>query len=218
MSASAAESGGSTELTSSDNGWFLLGVPAPLPGRSLRTNLARFLAPVHGATARRRRYANFSPVTDAVGHIRRCQRSTCVAAALPAPRRRGKINMRGSSPPRTVGMIAKRRFCVNCRIRAKTGAWKGFNPRDGRGSFHPLKRRRQWLDSASSMVGDASVNELSSATQWMERCDSMDGTSHFNGLTIARPSPAAEWRNRGGGRMIYDAFCAFAFRPQAVRR
>ena len=75
--------------------------------------------------------------------------------------------------------------------RAKTGAWKGFNPRDGRGSFHPLKRRRQWLDSASSMVGDASVNGLSSATQWMERCDSMDGTSHFNGLTIACPSPAS---------------------------
>ena len=91
--------------------------------------------------------------------------------------------------------------------------------RDGRGLFHPLKRRRQWLDSASSMVGEASVNGLSSATQWMERCDSMDGTSHFNGLTIARPSPAAKWRNRGGGRGdFYDAFCAFAFRPQTVRR
>ena len=32
------------------------------------------------------RYANFSPVTDAIGRIRRCQRSTCVTAAIPAPR------------------------------------------------------------------------------------------------------------------------------------
>ena len=37
------------------------------------------------------RYANFSPVTDAIGRIRRCQRSTCVDAVLPAPRR-GKKN------------------------------------------------------------------------------------------------------------------------------
>ena len=63
-------------------------------------------------------------------------------------------------------------------------------PQDGWGSFQPLKRRRQWMEPASSMDGQASVNGLSSATQWMERCDSMDGTSHFNGLTIARPSPA----------------------------
>ena len=35
--------------------------------------------------------------------------------------------------------------------RAKTGAWKGFNPRDGWGSFHPLKRRRQCLDMCQSM-------------------------------------------------------------------
>ena len=48
---------------------------------------ARFLTSVHGTTARRRRYANFSSMTDAVGRIRRYQRSTCVTAALPAPKR-----------------------------------------------------------------------------------------------------------------------------------
>ena len=76
--------------------------------------------------------------------------------------------------------------------RAKTGAWKGSNPRDGRGSFHPLKRRRQWMDSASPMVGHASVNGLSNATQWMERRDSMDGTGQFNGWTTTGPSRAAK--------------------------
>lgn len=37
------------------------------------------------------RFSVFSPVADDVGLIRRCQRSTCVAAAIPAPRR-GKEN------------------------------------------------------------------------------------------------------------------------------
>ena len=100
--------------------WFLSGVPAPLPGRSLRTDLARFSASAHGTTARRRRYANFSPVTDVLGRIRRCQRSTCVTAVLPAPKR-GNRNYARDFSPRTVGMIANRRFCVNGAI-AKTRA------------------------------------------------------------------------------------------------
>ena len=100
------------EVACSNIGWFLSGVPAPLPGQSLRTDLARFSASVQGTTARRRRYANFSPVTDVLGRTRRCQRSTCVDAVLPAPRR-GKRNYARDFSPRTVGMIANRRFCVN---------------------------------------------------------------------------------------------------------
>ena len=53
------------------------------------------------------------PMADDAGLTRRYQRSTCVTAALPAP-------MQGSRyvreyPPRTLGMRAQRRFCVNCR-------------------------------------------------------------------------------------------------------
>ena len=62
----------------------------------------------------------FSPVTDAIGRIRRCQRSICVTASLPVPRQgKEKFILRRISP-RTLGMIAKRRFCVNCRDRQKT--------------------------------------------------------------------------------------------------
>ena len=41
---------------------------------------------------------HFARSADDVGRIRRCQRSTCVAAALPAPRRGKEINMRGNHP------------------------------------------------------------------------------------------------------------------------
>ena len=77
--------------TSSDIGWFLLGVPAPLPGRSLRTDLARFLASSNDTFGQTKIVIHLSPVTDAIGRIRRCQRSTCVTATLPMPRR-GKKN------------------------------------------------------------------------------------------------------------------------------
>ena len=70
------------------------------------------------------RYANFSPVTDAIGRIRRCQRSTCVDAVLTAPRR-GKRNYARDFSPRTVGMIANRRFCVSCRRPSKKSNWHG---------------------------------------------------------------------------------------------
>ena len=52
------------------------------------------------------RYANFSPVTDAIGRIRRCQRSTCVTAVLPVPIR-GTKSISEGFPPQTVGMIAQ---------------------------------------------------------------------------------------------------------------
>ena len=94
------------------HGWFLSGVPAPLPGRSLRTDLARFSASANDNFGQTTFVIRFSPVTDAIGRIRRCQRSTCVTAALPAPKR-GKRNYARDFSPRTVGMIANRRFCVN---------------------------------------------------------------------------------------------------------
>ena len=47
----------------------------------------------------------FSPVTDAIGRIRRCQRSTCVAAALPAPMRGKEKSICEGITPRTVEMI-----------------------------------------------------------------------------------------------------------------
>ena len=47
----------------------------------------------------------FSPVTDDVGLIRRCQRSTCVAAALPAPKWRKEKSIYEGITPRTVEMI-----------------------------------------------------------------------------------------------------------------
>ena len=85
--ASAVHLPNRSSRTSSDIGWFLLGVPAPLPGRSLRTDLARFLASANDNFGQTKIVIRFSPVTDAIGRIRRCQRSTCVTAALPAPRR-----------------------------------------------------------------------------------------------------------------------------------
>ena len=66
---------------------------------------ARFLASARGTTAKRRRYANLSPVADAVGRIRRCQRSTCVTAALPAPRREWKIHFVDDLRPMKVAAI-----------------------------------------------------------------------------------------------------------------
>ena len=47
----------------------------------------------------------FSPVTDDVGLIRRCQRSPCVAAALPAPKWRKEKSIYEGITPRTVEMI-----------------------------------------------------------------------------------------------------------------
>ena len=47
----------------------------------------------------------FSPVTDDVGLIRRCQRSPCVAAALPAPKWRKEKSICEGITPRTVEMI-----------------------------------------------------------------------------------------------------------------
>ena len=45
------------------------------------------------------------------------------------------------------------------------------------------------------------------------------GAKCGNKIDWTQRIPAAEWWNRGGGRGdFYDAFCAFAFRPQAVRR
>ena len=46
-----------------------------------------------------------SPVTDAIGRIRRCQRSTCVAAALPEPKWRKEKSIYEGITPRTVEMI-----------------------------------------------------------------------------------------------------------------
>ena len=69
-----------------------------------RARRARDCAPYHARfladqfKAARRRFSVLSPVTDAIGRIRRCQRSTCGTAALPAPRRRRKINMQGNHP------------------------------------------------------------------------------------------------------------------------
>ena len=92
--------------TSSDNGWFLSGVPAPLPGQSLRTDLARFSASANDNFGQTKIVIHLSPVTDVLGRIRRCQRSTCVTAALPAPKR-GKRNYARDFSPRMVGMIAQ---------------------------------------------------------------------------------------------------------------
>ena len=58
---------------SSDIGWFLLGFPAPLAEPVIAHRPAGFRP--------------FGPVADALGLTRRYQRSICVAAALPVPRR-----------------------------------------------------------------------------------------------------------------------------------
>ena len=75
--------------------------------------LARFSASANDTFGQTKIVIRFSPVTDAIGRIRRCQRSTCITAALPrAPARKEKFILRGI-PPRSVGMIAFRLFCVN---------------------------------------------------------------------------------------------------------
>ena len=50
--------------TSSDIGWFLSGVPAPLPGRSLRTDLARFSASSNDTFGQTKIVIRFSPVAN----------------------------------------------------------------------------------------------------------------------------------------------------------
>ena len=81
-----------------EHSWFLSGVPAPLAGRSLRTDLARFSASANDNFGQTVFVIRFSPVTDAVGRIRRYQRSTCVTAALPAPKR-GRENRHARESP-----------------------------------------------------------------------------------------------------------------------
>ena len=64
---------------------------------------ARFLASSNDNFGQTVFVIRFSPMTDAVGRIRRCQRSTCVTAALPAPMRGKKIDMRGNLPLKQLG-------------------------------------------------------------------------------------------------------------------
>ena len=56
-------------LASSDNGWFLLGLPAPLPGRSLRTDLARFSASANDNFGQTVFVIRFSPVAGSVCNL-----------------------------------------------------------------------------------------------------------------------------------------------------
>ena len=58
-----------------------------MPSRSLRTDLARCCPSVLALSVRHSVPKQVEPVTDVLGRIRRCQRSTCVTAVLPAPRR-----------------------------------------------------------------------------------------------------------------------------------
>ena len=67
--------------------------------------LARFLASSNVNLGQTKIVIRFSPVTDAIGLIRRCQRSTCVAAALPAPKWRKEKSIYEGITPRTVEMI-----------------------------------------------------------------------------------------------------------------
>ena len=56
---------------------------------------------------------------------------TCHLIRNSHPQARCLTGIQRISPPRTLGMIAKRRFCVNCRARPN---WRveRFQPRDGR--------------------------------------------------------------------------------------
>ena len=67
--------------------------------------LARFLASSNVNLGQTKIVIRFSPVTDAIGLIRRCQRSTCFAAALPAPMRGKEKSICEGITPRTVEMI-----------------------------------------------------------------------------------------------------------------
>ena len=51
------------------------------------------------------RFSVFSPVTDDIGLTRRCQRSTCVAAALPAPRRGRENQAEKNFTPRDLALL-----------------------------------------------------------------------------------------------------------------
>ena len=137
---------------------------------------------------------------------------------FPSPERNNYSKKRGKTDKRR-GMRRHKRLGQLILGKASSGE-RSFRPLDGRGSFHPLKRRRQWLDSASSMVGHASVNGLSSAIQWMERRDSMDGAGPFNGWTITRPSRAAKRTSgtaeRQGRLVVVDRDCPVG-RPKTPR-
>ena len=67
--------------------------------------LARFSASSNDNLGQTKIVIRFNPVTDAIGRIRRCQRSTCVAAALPVPMRGRKIK---PSPIRRNGVRSGR--------------------------------------------------------------------------------------------------------------
>ena len=128
------------------------------------------------------------------------------------------------SPPRLSGRSTDVAQSVQRNRQGGRGIqrWAGLVPSieapssmDGTGFVNGWTFVRQWIKQRDSMDGTMRFNGWNKSFQWIDNRPSIscDSASHFsrkvgnlarakcgNGIGWTRRIPAAEWRNRGGGR------------------